>query len=122
MRPGRDKEKEGERFMIVRLKEENFDYPDLTADQPYFVIGIEANDYRIWNDYGKPYLYPSDLFELIDSHEPSNWITEYGDDDERYSYPAALNEVGFFEYYFDGKEETLSKFWHVVNKHLSKAA
>ncbi len=37
-----DKEKEGERFMIVRLKKENPDYPDLTPNQLYFVIGIEA--------------------------------------------------------------------------------
>jgi len=73
-------------------------------------------------DYSKPYLYPSHLFEVIDSHEPSNWITEYGDDDERYSYPAVLNEVGFFEDFFDGKDEALSGFWHVVNKHLSEAA
>jgi hypothetical protein len=108
--------------MIVKLKEENSDYPDLTPDQPYFVIGIEADDYRILNDYGKPYLYSPNLFEVIDSHEPSNWITEYGDDDERYSYPTALNEVGFFEDYFDGKDDALSRFWHVVNKRLSEAA
>jgi hypothetical protein len=38
--------------MIVKLKEEHPDYPDITADQPYFVIGIEADDYRILNDYG----------------------------------------------------------------------
>ena len=108
--------------MIVKLKKENSDYPDLTPDQPYFVIGIESDDYRILNDYGKPYLYPLYLFEVIDSHEPSNWITEYGDDDERYSYPTALNEVGFFEDYFDGKDYALSRFWHVVNKRLSEAA
>jgi hypothetical protein len=43
--------------MIVKLKEENSDYPDLTPDQPYYGIGIEADDYRILNNYGKPYLY-----------------------------------------------------------------
>ena len=108
--------------MIVKLKEEHPDYPDITADQSYFVIGIEADDYRILNDNGKPYLYPPHLFEVIDSHEPSNWITEYGDDDERYSYPTALNEVGFFEDYFDGIDDALSRFWYIVNKHLSEAA
>jgi hypothetical protein len=108
--------------MIVKLKKENPDYPDLTPHQPYFVIGIEADDYRILNDYGKPYLYRPHLFEVIDSNEPTIWITEYGDDGERYSYPPALNEVGFFEDYFDGKDETLSQFWHVVNKRLSEAA
>ena len=108
--------------MIVKLKEENPDYPDLTPNRPYFVIGIEADDYRILNDYGKPYLYCSQLFKVIDSNEPAIWITEYGDDGERYSYPPALNDVGFFEDYFDGKNKTLSQFWHVVNKRLSEAA
>ncbi len=108
--------------MIVKLKEEYPEYPDLTPGQPYFVIGIEADDYRILNDSGKPYLYPLHLFEVIDPREPSIWTTEYGEDGERYSYPPALKEAGFFEDYFDGKEEALSKFWHVINKRLSEAA
>ncbi len=62
--------------MIVKLKEKNSDYPDLTPDQPYFVIGIEADNYRILNDCGRPYLYPPDLFEIVDSREPNIWITE----------------------------------------------
>jgi len=108
--------------MIVKLKERNPDYPDLTTEQPYSVIGIEADDYRILNDYGKPYLYPSHLFVVIDPREPSLWITEYGDDGERYSYPPTLKEAGFFEDYFNGKEEAVAKFWHVINTRLSEAA
>jgi len=108
--------------MIVKLKEKNLDYPDLTPGQPYFLIGIEADDYRILNDFGKPYLYPSCLFEVIDPREPSIWVTEYGDDGERYAYPPTLNKAGFFEDYFEGKDEALSKFWHVINARLSEAA
>ena len=108
--------------MVVELRHQHMEYPDLTPNQPCFVIGIEADDYRILNDSGKPYLYPSDLFEVVDSQEPSIWITDYGDDGERYSYPPMLNETGFFEDYFDGKDEALSKFWHVINKRLSEAA
>jgi hypothetical protein len=108
--------------MIVKLKKKSSEYGDLTPGQPYFVIGIEADDYRILNDFGKPYLYPPYLFELVDSREPSTWITDYGEDGERYSYPSLLNEPGFFEDYFDGKGEALSKFWHVINKRLSEAA
>ena len=108
--------------MIVKLKKENPEYPDLTPDQPYFVIGIEADDYRILNDSGKPYLYPPHLFEIVDPREPSIWTTEYGEDGERYSYPPELNEAGFFEDYFDGKQQARSHFWHVINQRLSEAA
>ncbi|MBF0376352.1 MAG: hypothetical protein HQK72_02610 [Desulfamplus sp.] len=108
--------------MIVKLKNKNSDYPDITPEQPYFIIGIEANDYRILNDYGKPYLYPSHIFQIIDTNEPCSWITDYGDDGERYSYPPILNEIGFFEDYFEGKTEALSKFWQVINHQLSEAA
>lgn len=108
--------------MIVKLKEKMSEYPDLSPEHPYFVIGIEADDYRILNDRGKPYLYPAHLFEIVDSREPSVWITEYGDDGERYSYPPELNQPGFFEDYFDGESEALSKFWHTINQGLSDAA
>jgi len=76
--------------MIVKLKEKNPEYPDLSPNQPYFIIGIEADDYRLLN--------------------------------ERYSYPPVLKEAGFFEDYFDGKDEALSHFWHVINRKLSEAA
>lgn len=108
--------------MIIKLKENNEGTNDLTLNQPYFVIGIEANDFRILNDQGKPYLYSFDLFQIVDSNEPKNWITEYGEDGERYSYPPELNEVGFFEDFFDGVELVVCRFWNVVNQQLSKVA
>jgi hypothetical protein len=108
--------------MIARLKEDHREFSDLTPGQPYFVIGIEADDFRILNDSGKPYLYPSQFFEIVDSREPEVWVTEYGEDGERYSYPPMLNEPGFFEDYFDGKEAALSTFWHAINSRLSEAA
>lgn len=69
--------------MIVKLREKNPDFPDLTADQPYFVIGIEADDYRILNDHGKPYLYPSNMFEVVDPQEPGagSWNMERTESD-----------------------------------------
>lgn len=108
--------------MIVKLKSRNPNYSDLSENQSYFVIGIEADDYRILNDSGKPYLYPPQLFEVIDSRQPSNWVTEFGDDGEQYSYPVPLNEVGFFEDFFEQQHEKTSIFWHIVNQTLSKAA
>jgi len=108
--------------MIVKLKSSYTEYPDLSENQPYFVIGIEADDYRLLNDAGKPYLYHPELFEVIDARQPTDWITEFGDDGEQYSYPSLLNEVGFFEGLFEQQPEKISIFWHVVNQTLTKAA
>ena len=105
--------------MIVKLKKKNARYRDLTFGQPYVVIGIEADDLRILNDAGRPFLYPPDLFSLVDSREPVDWVTEFGDDGERYSYPAPLNKSGFFEDFFDQKAKAVATFWRVVNQRLA---
>ncbi|HEX4955714.1 MAG TPA: hypothetical protein VF017_20195 [Thermoanaerobaculia bacterium] len=106
----------------MELRQPDSRYPDLTADQPYVVIGIEANDYRILNDLGRPFLYPPDLFEVIDPREPAEWVQEVGEDDERYAYPPPLQETGFFEDFFDAKQEAVTTFWRIVNRQLATAA
>ena len=108
--------------MIVKLTSKNLSYPDLSENQIYFVIGIEADDYRILNDTGKPYLYPSKLFNVLDTRYPPDWVTEFGADGEQYSYPVPLNKTGFFEDFFDQKYEQISIFWQIMNRTLSKAA
>ncbi len=107
--------------MIVKLRQRAERYPDLTPEQQYVVIGVEADDLRILNDQGRPYLYPADLFEVADSREPDDWVTEFGEDGERYAYPLPLNESGFFEDFFDAKPETVAVFWRVVNQRLAGA-
>lgn len=108
--------------MIVKPKRNDPRYPDLSEEEQYFVLGIEADDYRILNDAGKPYLYSPELFDVIDPAEPDDWVTDFGEDGERYSYPPPLNVVGFFEDFFDHKPEQTSIFWHVVNRKLARAA
>jgi hypothetical protein len=76
----------------------------------YDVIGIEADEYRILNENNEPILYPPKIFDLIDTKEPEEWITVYGKDGERYSYPKELNRVGFFEDYFDDDEKAKKDF------------
>jgi hypothetical protein len=105
--------------MIVKLKKKDTRYPDLTPGQPYVVIGIEADELRILNDEGRPFLYPPKLFSLVDDGEPVDWVTEFGDDGERYSYPPQLNKVGFFEDFFDEKAKAVATFWRVVNQRLA---
>lgn len=108
--------------MIVELRERNPDYPDLTPEQPYVVLGIEADDFRILNDQGRPYLYPRKLFTIVDAREPEDWVSAFGEDNERYAYPPLLNHSGFFEDYFDGNPEAVATFWRVMNRRLSAAA
>lgn len=83
------------------------------------MIGIEADDLRILNDAGRPFLYPYRLFILVDSQEPSDWLTEYGEEGERYSYPPPLNKPGFFEDFFDEKPKAVATFWRIVNQRLA---
>jgi hypothetical protein len=106
--------------MIVKLKKRNASYRDLTFGQPYVVIGIEADDLRILNDAGRPFLYSNKLFAIVDAHEPSDWVTEFGEDRERYSYPPSLNKPGFFEDFFDEKRKAVVTFWRVLNQQLAQ--
>ncbi len=106
--------------MIVKLRRKNARYPDLTPGQAYVVIGIEADDFRILNDAGRPYLYPARLFQVLDPHEPVDWLTEFGQDGERYAYPPPLNEPGFFEDFFDDTPKAVRTFWRAVNQRLAK--
>ncbi|MBI4640414.1 MAG: hypothetical protein HY731_06950 [Candidatus Tectomicrobia bacterium] len=108
--------------MIVRLRCQAKEYPDLTPGQPYVAIGIEADEYRLLNDHGRPYLYPQGLFEIVDPREPTDWISEVGEEGERYAYPSPLNAVGFFEDFFDDDEEAVATFWRVVNQWLATAS
>ena len=105
--------------MIVKLKKKNGRYRDLTFGHPYVVIGIEADEFRILNDAGRPFLYSPGLFSVIDPQEPIDWVTEFGDDKERYSYPPPLNKAGFFEDFFDEKTKAVATFWRVVNQRLA---
>ena len=108
--------------MTVKLRRRSARYPDLTADQHYVVIGVEADDLRLLNDAGKPYLYPSRLFQIIDDQEPEDWISATGADGERYAYPPPLNDKGFFEDFFDRQPAAVKTFWKVVNAHLAAIA
>jgi len=105
--------------MIVKLKKKNARYRGLTFGQLYLVIGIEADHLRLLNDAGRPFLYPPNLFSSVDEGEPVDWITEFGDDGERYSYPQSLNKAGFFEDFFDEKTKAVATFWRVVNQRLA---
>jgi hypothetical protein len=108
--------------MIVQLKRRSRRYPDLSAGRPYVVIGVEADDFRILNDQGRPFLYPARMFRIVDRREPDDWVSEVGEEGERYAYPVPLNGAGFFEDFFDGNKRAVRTFWRAVNAQLSAAA
>ena len=108
--------------MIVELQRRHTRYRDLTPDRPYVVIGIEANDLRILNDHGRPFLYPAKVFKVVDQREPEDWISEVGEQGERYAYPPPFNGVGFFEDFFEGNRRAVRTFWRAMNEQLASAA
>ncbi len=107
--------------MIVQLRKPSRRYRDLSGRQRYVVIGIEAGDYRILNDHGRPFLYPSRLFRVIERRRPESWVVERGDEGEVYAYPPPLRPAGFFEDFFDGKRAAVATFWRTVNDALRTA-
>lgn len=108
--------------MIVKLRRRQPRYRDLSVGRRYVVIGIEADDLRILNDQGRPFLYPARIFDVVDPREPDDWVSEVGEDGERYAYPPKLNAPGFFEDLFEGDARAARRFWGVVNERLAAAA
>lgn len=49
-------------------------------------------------------------FEVTDDSIPSDWIWQRFSDDEYYASPPELNAPGFFEDFFDHKEEAIRQF------------
>ncbi len=104
--------------MKVRFRASNRQYPDLTAGNVYRVIGIEAGDYRLMNDVGRPYLYPPTLFEMVDANEPHDWHRRDGGEGDVYAYPPELAESGFFEDYFDGDRKAVA----ILHEYLDRTS
>ncbi len=97
--------------MKVRLlKTAATEFRDLSADVDYDVLGVEANHVRILNCDSQPYLYPLEIFLVVDPSIPEGWITTVGNDGETYSYPLELNDTGFFEDFFDRNPEAIARF------------
>ncbi len=103
--------------MIVQYKSKDSNNLNrLTLYKNYLVIGIEADMYRIIDDSNDPCLFNSRNFDIINNIEPNFWITEYGEDNERYSYPKSWNRAGFFEDYHDNVEKIKTQFWSEFEK------
>lgn len=93
----------------------------LTRDKIYEVIGIEGNYFRILNDMLDPCLYEPCLFNVVDPSEPEFWITVFGKEQERYSYPISWSKAGFFEDYHDGIRSAVDCFWREYERLYPKS-
>jgi len=76
----------------------------LTVGCDYEVLGIECDDYRLLDDTGKPFVFDAVCFQITDPQEPAFWVSEVGEEGERYAYPPGWGVVGFFEAWHDGVE------------------
>ena len=81
----------------------------LTLGNTYEIVAIEAGDYRVVDDTGKPCLFDPNCFEVIDASEPAEWRSEVVDE-VRYAGPPEWSEPGFFERWHDGDERAREIF------------
>jgi len=89
----------------------------LTAGGVYEVIGIEADWYRLLDDFGCPTLFAPHLFETVDPARPTQWIVRQEDGAE-YAYAPELAAPGFFEDYHDRKPDAVRAFYQYLNQRL----
>lgn len=90
-------------------------YPDLMVGQEYVVLAIEYDHYRLVGDEGRPYIYPSELFELVDETTPDDWVRELDDTGVCFG-PRELLQPGLFEDYFNKEPRAVQ----IVEKHLRR--
>jgi len=72
-------------------------YWSLTVGRIYEVLGIECDLYRLLDDREEPILFDPRCFKVVDSAEPSHWLSYFEEQEERYAYPPKWGEPGFFE-------------------------
>lgn len=102
--------------MKVRLKRGwSKAYPELTLGNVYRVLGVECDDLRLISDAGEPILFNPKAFEFVDPAQPSDWISERGEEGELYAAPRDLNEPRhFFELWHDGDQKVQQRLRHYV--------
>ena len=95
--------------MIVRLKRKSARYSELTFGKDYYVIGLDDKYFRLIDDEGEPILFPRPLFNVVEDTIPEDWIWDRYDD-AYYADPPGLNVRGFYDRYFDHKQEAIDEF------------
>jgi hypothetical protein len=86
------------------------DHQHLMPNCIYTVIGIDNENFRVVNEIGEPILYPKELFDIVDSVVPGIWVKKEFEDGDYYIDPPELSEAGFYEDYFDMREDAVKTF------------
>lgn len=94
---------------------DELDNEKLTIGKIYDVIGLEGEYYRIINDSNEPILYTKELFEIIDSNIPADWI-ETKFDDEIFVEPIETSKPGFYEDFFDDEPNAVQIYNMLLKK------
>jgi hypothetical protein len=84
---------------------EQEEYKDLTPDNVYRVISLEADSFVIMSDEGLPYSFPAKMFTVINDHWPEDWVENVTPSGIRWVAPKSLSEPNFFERLFDGDKQ-----------------
>lgn len=84
-------------------------YDEFLEGETYLVVGIERGRLRVVGRFRRPFLYPRDLFEVVDDWIPEDWVTESATAGEETLGPAPFLEVGFYEDFFDGDKQVKAK-------------
>jgi hypothetical protein len=101
--------------MIVQALASDGEGPSrLTRNRQYTVLGIETDWYPIVNDADEPCLYDPTGFVIVEQTGPDFWITEFGDDGERYAYPPEWQIAGYFEDWHDNVASVRESFTSVM--------
>ena len=91
-------------------------HQSLSPCREYCVVGYDETRYRVVNDRGEPVLYPTYLFHVTDSRQPSEWVREEFPDGSFYVDPPECSRPGFYEAWHDGDPETRAIFARVFRR------
>lgn len=79
------------------LVTDGLEHAGLTAEQEFFVLGVDSEFYRVINRSGEPILYPKKLFRVLDDLVPAGWHFREYEDGEYFLEPASTQRAGFYE-------------------------
>ena len=109
----------------VNLKDKLPDSAWLTEGKEYVVLSIFIDQrkkllFRLIGDDGRiPAIYDSQLFSIISSNIPQNWITKVEEGYMELS-PETWSRIGFWEEYFEG-ESTAKKIFEEEREKIIKS-